>query len=224
MVGKSRLLMKKDYAKSAKSGNSEAKSVIPYTVVNHLKNSNFIFATLLLFCGLLLGCSSSDNDIKAIWSYEQNQVSDPDFQFYPLETKTLGQITVKDSLAFIEKSLAQPVNSLLKQNSQSLKELLQMQTLYVKYDMETLRENLSTEIGQLESSQKWLNGMKARIESYRSMSPDKVLVRRVECRFQYTVPLSSQKAEKDKIYFIHATTGHVILAQDKPSGKTGSIN
>ncbi|MBP1640261.1 MAG: hypothetical protein H6Q17_1844 [Bacteroidetes bacterium] len=224
MVGKSRLLMKKDYAKSAKSGNSEAKSVIPYTVVNHLKNSNFIFATLLLFCGLLLGCSSSDNDIKAIWSYEQNQVSDPDFQFYPLETKTLGQITVKDSLAFIEKSLEQPVSSLLKQNSQTLKELLQMQTLYVKYDMETLRENLSLEIGQLESSQKWLNGMKARIESYRSMSPDKVLVRRVECRFQYTLPLSSQKAEKDKIYFIHATTGHVILAQDKPSGKTGSIN
>jgi len=224
MVGKSRLLMKKDYAKSAKSGNSEAKSVVPYAASNLRKNNSLIFLSLLFFSVLLSGCNNSDSDIKAIWNYEQNQVSDPDFQFYPLETKTLGQITVKDSLAFIEKSLAQPVTSLLKQNSRTLQELLQMQTLYVKYDMETLRENLSTEIGQLESSQKWLNGMRARIESYRSMSPDKVLVRRVECRFQYTVPLSSQKAEKDKIYFIHATTGHVILAQDKASGKTGSVH
>jgi hypothetical protein len=56
------------------------------------------------------------------------------------------------------------------------------------------------------------------------MSPDKVLIRRVECRFQYTVPLSSQKEEKDKIYFIHATTGHVVLAQDKASGKTASAH
>jgi hypothetical protein len=216
--------MKKDYAKSARLGNSEGKSDIPHTAVNHLENSSFIFTLLLVFCGLLLGCSSSDSDIKAIWSYEQNQVSDPDFQFYPIETKTLGQITVKDSLVFIEKSLEQPVNSLLRQNSQSLKELLQMQTLYVKYNMETLRENLSLEIGQLESSQKWLNGMKERIESYRSMSPDKVLIRRVECRFQYTMPLSSQKTEKDKIYFIHATTGRVVLAQDKPSGKTASVH
>jgi hypothetical protein len=224
MVGKSRLLMKKDYAKSAKSGNPEAEPIISYAVFNSLKNSILIF-TLFVFTGILLsGCNSSDSDIKAIWNYEQNQVSDPDFQFYPLETKTLGQITVKDSLNFIEKSLAQPVNSLLKQNSRTLQELLQMQTLYVKYDMETLRENLSTEIGQLESSQKWLNALKARMENYRGMSPDKVLIRRVECRFQYSVPLSSQKAEKDKIYFIHATTGHVVLAQDKPSGKTASVH
>jgi hypothetical protein len=216
--------MKKDYEKSARLGNSETRTDIPHVAVNHLKKSNIIFTLLLLFGGLLSGCNGSDSDIKAIWSYEQNQLSTPDFQFYPLETKTLGQITVKDSLDFIEKSLAQPVSSLLKQNSQTLKELLQMQTLYVKYDMETLRENLSMEIGQLETSQKWLNALKARIENYRSMSPDKVLIRRVECRFQYTVPLSSQKEEKDKIYFIHATTGHVVLAQDKASGKTASAH
>jgi hypothetical protein len=224
MVGKSRLLMKKDYEKSARLGNLEAITDIPYVAVNRLKNRKILFTLLLIFGGLLSGCNSSDSDIKAIWSYEQNQLSTPDFQFYPLETKTLGQITVKDSLDFIEKSLAQPVNSLLRQNSQTLKELLQMQTLYVKYDMETLRENLSLEIGQLESSQKWLNGMKERIENYRNMSPDKVLIRRVECRFQYTIPLSSQKEEKDKIYFIHATTGRVVLAQDKASRKTASIH
>ena len=190
---------------------------------NRFESLSSAIALLLLACSLF-SCNSSDNDSKAIWSYEQRQAADPDFQFYPLEMKTVGQITAKDSLSFIEKALAQPVDTLLKQNSKTLQELLQMQTLYVKYDMETMREKISSEISQLEASQKWLNSMKAKIEKYRSMSAGKVLVRQVECRFQYDVTMSTRKATKDKIYFIHATTGNVVLAQDKPAGKPLSVH
>jgi hypothetical protein len=171
---------------------------------------------LICLCGLLFGCNSSDNDIKAIWSYEQRQSANPDFRFYPLETKTVGQVTVNDSLTFIKKSLVQPVDTLLQQNSTTLRSLLQMQTLYVRSDMETMRENIAAEIGPLEASQKWLNAMKAKMENYRNMPSDKVLLRKVECRFEYEIPLTSKKETKDKIYYIHTTSGNVVQAEEKP--------
>lgn len=180
-------------------------------------------ATVLIsMCCLFFGCNSSDNDIKAIWSYEQRRTADPDFRFYPLETKTVGQVTVNDSLTFIKKSLVQPVDTLLKQNSNTLRGLLQMQTLYVRYDMETMRESIAAEIRPLEASQKWLNSMKAKMENYRNMPSDKVLLRKVECRFEYEIPLTSKKETKDKIYYIHTTSGNVMQAEEKPLTKPAS--
>jgi hypothetical protein len=182
----------------------------------------YYFTVICVGCAFLAGCSGSDKNTKAIWSYEQRQTSDPDFQFYPLETKSVGQITVKDSMAFIEKAMVQPVDSLLQQNSRAMKSLLQMQTLYVKYDMETLRETLSPEIGQLESSQRWLHFIKKRVDEYRSMPLDKVLIRKVECRYEYNIPLTVKKEIKDKIYFIHATTGNVVMVEERSISKTTS--
>ena len=118
---------------------------------------------MIVACFVLAGCNGADNDTKAIWSYEQDQSEDPDFQFYPSEMKTVGQITVQDSIHFITNALAQPIDTLSLQNSRALQSLLQMQTLYVKYDMEQFRENISTEIEQLEHAQKWLNSMKNRL-------------------------------------------------------------
>lgn len=175
----------------------------------------FLGASLMICAFAFFSCKGSDNDQKAIWVYEQAQTGDPDFQFYPIETNETGKITVKDSIRIIADALSKPLDSLIRENSSTLQSLLQMQSLYVKYNMETLRENIAAQINELEKAQKQLNQMKNRFTDYKSMTPDDVLIRKVECRFQYINPLSRQKITKDKIYYISTESGNVVMAEEQ---------
>jgi hypothetical protein len=170
----------------------------------------------------MVACNSSNDDLKAIWSYEQSQTTQPDFRFYPLETKTIGQTTIGDSIQFISNDLTQPLDTLIRQNSRTLQSLLQLQSLYVKYDMETARETISVEINRLEAAQKWLNNLQNRVEEYKAEGLDKVLIRKVECRFEYDLPMSSKKVTKNKIYYIRTATGTVVLSEEKKSAATAN--
>lgn len=182
----------------------------------------FFRASFIICSFVFFSCKESDDDLKAIWAYEQIQTGDPDFQFYPIETNVNGKITVNDSIRIITNGLSQPLDSLIRQNSSTLQSLLQMQSLYVKYNMETLRENISGQIDELEKSQKQLNQFRAKLTDYKRMKPDDVLIRKVECRFQYTNPLSQQKITKDKIYYISTENGDVVMAEEKNNPNSSS--
>lgn len=172
-----------------------------------------LWASLMVGCSTLFSCQGSDDE-KAIWLYEQAQTGNPDFEFYPLETKLAGVVSVSDSIRFISSSLTHPIDSLIGQNSAVLRSLLQMQSLYVKYNMETLRENISFSIIELEKAQKQLNLLKARLSDYKGMKPDAILLRKVACRFQYTDPLTQKKITKDKIYYISTEKNAVVMAEE----------
>jgi hypothetical protein len=180
-----------------------------------MKVNRKIFLRLTLICFVVAGCNNTDSDQKAIWLYEQNQMLEGDFQFIPQEIKTIGVTTVKDSALFIDQAMVHPIDSLIKENDRALQGLFQLQTIYLKYDMELLRESLSQEITQLEGVERWLGKMKKQRDTYKKMPPEKPLVRKVECRFDYNDPLTGKKVTKDKIYFINATSGHVLSSQDK---------
>lgn len=218
MGGKSRLLMKNVCAKSVRLVDaSDPMKYIPE--INSDAKSSFrqVFSrtmVLLFLCVGMAACNNSDDDIKAIWSYEQSQSADPDFRFYPMETRQVGQLTVADSTRMITNAFNRPLDTLLLQNHRALESLLQMQSLYVKYDMEALRETVSIEINQLKAARKWLNGMKNRLEDYQRMNPAKVLIKKVECRFQYDISGLRQKGSKDKIYYICTSTNKVTTADD----------
>jgi hypothetical protein len=170
---------------------------------------------LMSLCLFLTACNQNDSDQKAIWLYEQNQMVGSEFEFYPQAIRTVGVITANDSVLFIEHAMVHPLDSLIKENNRALNDLLQMQILYVKYDMELQREAISQEITQLVGVDIWLGKIRMKHEGYKKMSPEKPLIRKVECRFDYNDPLTGKKVTKDKIYFIHATTGSVLSSQDK---------
>ena len=170
---------------------------------------------LMSLCLFLTACNQNDSDQKAIWLYEQNQMVGSEFEFYPQTIKTVGVITANDSALFIEHAMVHPLDSLTNENNRALNDLLQMQILYVKYDMELQRETISQEIGQLEGVQIWLGKTRIKHDMYKKMPPEKPLIRKVECRFDYNDPLTGKKVTKDKIYFISTTKGNVLSSQDK---------
>lgn len=171
-----------------------------------------ILAGMALF---FLACTSSHSDEKSIWAYEQSLHGEAPFRFYPDTFITLGTITVKDSLAIMQKALNnQSVDSLLKENDATLRNLLGLQIIDLKYDMELPREEVSKDIDQLQSVGKWLYNLKIKRNVYLTQSPQKPLVREVECRFSYDDPITGGKIKQDKIYYIHIGTNQIFASKD----------
>jgi hypothetical protein len=175
--------------------------------------SGFIAATLLLIVSAV-SCTGSNDDEKSIWLYEQAQQGNPDFQFYPEMIKTTGMITVADSIRILRQAFTKPIDSLIVENDRYLKGLLQMQTICVKYDMEQQREELIRDIAPLENVNEWLLRIREQLHRYDSLPAGKILVRKVECRFSYSV-LPGRKTVRHKLYLISQTSGKVVSAQDK---------
>ncbi len=163
---------------------------------------------------LFMACTSSHSDEKSIWAYEQSLHGEAPFRFYPDTFITVGTITVKDSLAMMQQALNnQPVDSLLKENNATLQNLLGLQIMDLKYDMELPREEVSKDIDQLQSVGKWLYNLKIKRDIYLKLSPQKPLVREVECRFSYDDPITGKQMKQDKIYYIHTGTNQVFASK-----------
>ena len=173
------------------------------------------FCFLSFVCLLLSACTGSGSDEKAIWLYEQHQSVQTDFRFYPDYIKQVGVITAKDSVSFYEHAMGRPINTLMQENRRELQNLLQLQTVYVQNDMELQREDISEQIRKLEDVQIWLGKVDMQCRVYKMMLPQKVLVRKVECRFSYNDLLSGKKISKDKIYLLHVASGNVLSSKDK---------
>lgn len=164
---------------------------------------------------LLIACNSSNPNEKPIWAYEQSMHSDAPFQFYPDTFITRGVITVKDSLAMIQQALNnQPVDSLLSQNESTTRNLSNLLVMDLQYDMESQRQQVSQELNQLQNISQWLNNIKIRRAMYLKLSPQKPLVREVECRFSYNDPITRKRTKQDKLYYIHVETNQVFATKD----------
>jgi hypothetical protein len=164
---------------------------------------------------LFMACSTSDSNEKAIWAYEQNLHGEAPFRFYPDTFVSVGTITVKDSLYMMRQALNnRSVESLMKENDATLNNLLGLQTIDLRYDLELSREEVSRDIDQLQNVGKWLNNFKIRRDIYLKMSPKMVLVREVECRFSYDDSISGGKMKQDKIYYIHVATNRVVASRE----------
>ncbi len=171
----------------------------------------FLAGMVLFF----IACTSSHSDEKSIWVYEQSLHGEAPFRFYPDTFITLGTITVGDSLAMMRQALNnQPVDSLIKENDATLRNLLGLQVMDLRYDMEMPREEVSKDIDQLQNVGKWLYNLKVKRDIYLKLPPQKPLVRKVECRFSYDDPISGKQMKQDKIYYIHTGTNQVFASKD----------
>jgi hypothetical protein len=177
--------------------------------------THFIGIMLAGMALFFIACTPSHSDEKSIWAYEQSLHGEAPFRFYPDTFITVGTITVKDSLAMMQQALNnQSVDSLLKENDATLRNLLQLQTMDLRYDMELPREEVSKNIDQLQNVGKWLYNLKIKRDIYRKLSPQKPLVREVECRFSYDDPITGKKIKQDKIYYIRIGTNQVFASKD----------
>jgi hypothetical protein len=170
------------------------------------------FFILLSGC-LFASCNDSNDDQRAIWLFEQHQIGNPDFQFYPDKMEVVGTITVKDSLQLLKEAFNKPIETVIAENNRHLDGLLQLQSLYIKYDLENQRIALVRDIDQLEKVSEWLTKIKSQLKSYNSMPSDKVLVRKVACKFFY-YDLLGQRITKDNLYLISASK-NVVLSSTK---------
>ena len=177
--------------------------------------THFIGIVLTGMALFFMACTSSHSDEKSIWVYEQSLHGEAPFRFYPDTFITLGTITVKDSLAMMQQALNnQSVDSLLKENDATLHNLLGLQIMDLRYDMELPREEVSKDIDQLQNVGKWLYNLKIKRDNYLNMSPQTPLVRKVECRFSYDDPITGKQMKQDKIYYIHTGTNQVFASKN----------
>lgn len=177
-----------------------------------------IFFIGLLLTGLIVifaSCTSSNPYEKPIWAYEQSMHTDAPFQFYPDTFITLNTITVKDSLNMIKQALSNyAIDSLMNQNEAAIQNLLSLLVMDLQYDMESQRQEVSQELDQLRNIGKWLSNTKQIGSEYAKMTPEKPLVRAVECRFSYKDPITGKSIKEDKIYYIHLSNNQVIATKD----------
>ncbi len=177
--------------------------------------THFIGIVLTGMALFFMACTSSHSDEKSIWAYEQSLHGEAPFRFYPDTFITLGTITVKDSLAMMQQALNnQSVDSLLKENDATLHNLLGLQIMDLRYDMELPREEVSKDIDQLQNVGKWLYNLKIKRDNYLNISPQTPLVREVECRFSYDDPITGKQMKQDKIYYIHTGTNQVFASKN----------
>lgn len=165
---------------------------------------------------ILISCSSSPSYEKPIWAYEQAMHADFPFQFYPDTFITVGEITAADSLKLLNQAMnGQPIDSLIHQNEQAIQNLSGLLDLDLKYDVESQRQDVSEQIRKLQQIGLWLQAMKKQQSYLQKQSPEKALVRIVECRFTFTNPITGVKQREDKFYYIHLPNLQVIEAKDK---------
>jgi biotin operon repressor len=170
---------------------------------------------LIWLACLFMACTTSDLNKKAIWAYEQSLHGEAPFRFYPDTFVTVGAITVKDSLDMMRQALNnRSVDSLMKENDATLNNLLGLQNIDLRYDLELSREEVSKDIDQLQNVGKWLNNYKIQRDIYLKMPPEMLLVREVECRFSFDDSIAGGKMKQDKIYYIDDATNRVVASRE----------